>query len=64
MGACGRAGVEKVSLAFGSEVMSLVAVGLFGSVAGSPGSTGEVLVTLSVLLQRCVRNFVVQTRHL
>ena len=51
MGAGGRAGVEEVSLAFVSGVVSLVAVGLFGSVDGSPGGVGEVFVTLSVLLR-------------
>ena len=51
VGACGRAGVEEVSLPFASEVMPLVAVGLFGGVAGSPGRMGEVFVTLSVLLR-------------
>ena len=47
----GRAGLEGVSLAFASEMMSLVAVGLFGTISGSPGDTGEVFVTLSVLLR-------------
>ena len=48
MGVRGRVGVEEVSLAFASEVMLLVTVGLFGSVAGSPGSAGK---GLSVLLR-------------
>ena len=50
MGARGRAGVE-ISLAFVSEVIPLVAVGLLGNVAGSPGGTGEVFVTFPVLLR-------------
>ena len=50
MGARGRAGVE-ISLAFVSEVIPLVAVGLLGSVAGSPCGTGEVFVALSTLLR-------------
>ena len=45
------AGVEEVSLVFALEVMSLVAVGLFGNVAGSPSGTGGVFATSSVLLR-------------
>ena len=51
MGARGRAEVEEVSLVFVSEVISLVVVGLFGSVAGSPSGTGEVFATSSVFLR-------------
>ena len=61
MGARGRVGVEEVLPAFVSEAMSLVAVGLFGSVASSPGGTGK---GFSVLLWKCVRTIVLQTRHL
>ena len=50
MGTGGRAGVEEVSLVFVSEVMSLVVVGFFDSVAGSSGDVGGVFVTFSVLL--------------
>ena len=45
------AGVEEVSLVFALEVMSLVVVGLFGNIAGSPSGTGRVFATSSVLLR-------------